>query len=472
METANGSLFRAKLISEDVLSEIIRKALLKGGDYADVFIEDTEPLSIQLEDDKVEKFYSGVDAGVGVRVISGHRSAYAYTSDFSSDSLFSLAEAVSGAFKQGEGDVTLNLSRVRPSTEFVIKKDPRDVDIKKKLLLVENANRAARKVSSKIKQVSVIYRDVIQGICVATSEGTITEDDRIYTLAIINVIAADGDILQTGYEPVGGFTGFELFEDELFEELAVKAARKAVGMLYAEKATGGRMPVIISADAGGTMIHEAIGHGLEADLVQQGLSVYADSRGKQVASPLVSIIDDSTLQNRRGSFRFDDEGVASQRTVLVENGILTGYLYDRLSAMKDGVMSTGNGRRESYKHRPIPRMSNTFIAPGDGDPEEILRSVERGFFVKKMGGGQVNTVTGEFVFEVSEGCIIEKGQIGDPVRGATLIGNGAEVLKSIDMVGNDLGFSIGTCGKDSQGVPVSDAMPTVRIPEMVVGGDV
>jgi TldD protein len=232
------------------------------------------------------------------------------------------------------------------------------------------------------------------------------------------------------------------------------------------------MPVIISSDAGGTMIHEAIGHGLEADLVQQGLSVYADSRGKQVASPLVSIIDDSTLQKRRGSFRFDDEGVASQRTVLVENGILTGYLYDRLSAMKDGAMSTGNGRRESYKHRPIPRMSNTFIAPGDGDPEEILRSVEKGFFVKKMGGGQVNTVTVEFVFEVSEGCIIEKGQIGDPVRGATLVGNGAEVLKSIDMVGNDLGFSIGTCGKDSQGVPVSDAMPTVRIPEMVVGGDV
>jgi TldD protein len=460
------------MISDDVLSGIIKKALSKGGDYTDVFIERTEPLSIQLEDDKVEKFYRGVDAGVGIRVISGHRSAYAYSNDFSLDSLFSMAESVSGAFEKGEGKKTFDLSSVRPSTGFVINKDPRDVDIKKKLLLVENANRSARKVSSKIKQVSVIYRDLIQNVCVATSEGQLTEDERIYTLAIVNVIAADGDILQTGYEPVGGFTGFELFDDPPFEELAIKAARKAVEMLYARKATGGRMPVIISADAGGTMIHEAIGHGLEADLVQQGLSVYADKRGKQVASPLVSIIDDSTLPHRRGSFRFDDEGVASQKTVLVENGILTGYLYDRLSAMKDGVFSTGNGRRESYKHRPIPRMSNTFITPGNGDPAEILRSVEKGFFVKKMGGGQVNTVTGEFVFEVSEGCIIEKGQLGEPVRGATLVGNGAEILKSIDMVGNDLGFSIGTCGKDSQGVPVSDAMPTVRIPEMVVGGDV
>lgn len=232
------------------------------------------------------------------------------------------------------------------------------------------------------------------------------------------------------------------------------------------------MPVVISSQAGGTMIHEAIGHGLEADLVQQGLSVYANRRGAQVASPCITIIDDATLQGKRGSFRFDDEGVSSQKTVLVQDGILKGYLYDRLTAMKDSCASTGNGRRESYRHRPIPRMSNTFILPGDGDSKDILKSVERGFFVRKMGGGQVNTVTGEFVFDVSEGALIQKGEVAEPVRGATLIGNGAEVLKAIDMVGNDLGFSIGTCGKDSQGVPVSDALPTIRIPEMVVGGEV
>jgi len=211
---------------------------------------------------------------------------------------------------------------------------------------------------------------------------------------------------------------------------------------------------------------------LEADLAQQGLSVYSKRMGQQIASPLITIIDDSTLPNKRGSFRFDDEGIASQRTVLVERGILRGYMYDRLTAMKEGKSSTGNGRRQSYKDRPIPRMTNTFIAPDTKEPVEIIRSVDKGFFVKKMGGGQVNTVTGEFVFEVSEGYLIEKGQIGDPVRGATLIGCGPDVLKSIDMVGNDLGFAIGTCGKDSQGVPVSDAMPTLRIPEIVIGGEV
>jgi TldD protein len=220
------------------------------------------------------------------------------------------------------------------------------------------------------------------------------------------------------------------------------------------------------------MIHEAIGHGLEADLVQQGLSIYSKKMGQEIASSLVTVIDDSTIQKKRGSFRFDDEGMPSQHTVLLEKGILKSYMYDKLTAIKDGVLSTGNGRRQSYQYRPIPRMTNTFIAPGDTPPEKIINSVDYGLFVKKMGGGQVNTITGDFVFDVQEGYLIKKGLVEEAVRGATLAGNGPEVLKSIDMVGSDLGFSIGTCGKDSQGVPVSDAMPTVRIPEIVVGGEV
>jgi TldD protein len=218
------------------------------------------------------------------------------------------------------------------------------------------------------------------------------------------------------------------------------------------------------------MIHEAIGHGLEADLAQQGLSVFSGKIGSQVASPLITVLDDATLPGRRGSFRFDDEGTPSQKTVLVEKGILRSYLYDKLTSMKDKVMSTGNGRRESYRHRPIPRMTNTFIAEGSMHPDQILNSLDSGILVEKMGGGQVNTVTGDFVFEVQEGYAIEKGEKGEPVRGATLTGNGPRVLQSVDMVGDDLGFSIGTCGKDAQGVPVSDAMPAVRIPEIVVGG--
>ena len=220
------------------------------------------------------------------------------------------------------------------------------------------------------------------------------------------------------------------------------------------------------------MIHEAIGHGLEADLAQQGLSIYSRKLGQEVASRLVTVVDDSTLPNKRGSFRFDDEGIPSQRTVLVDKGILVGYLYDRLAAMRDSVKPTGNGRRESYRHRPIPRMTNTFLAPGESSPDDILRSTPNGLFVRKMGGGQVNTVTGDFVFDVQEGYLIENGKVGEAVRGATLTGNGQEVLRSIDMVASDLGFSIGTCGKDAQGVPVSDAMPTIRVKEMVVGGGV
>lgn len=218
------------------------------------------------------------------------------------------------------------------------------------------------------------------------------------------------------------------------------------------------------------MIHEAVGHGLEADLVQSGLSVYSHLMGQRIASPLISVVDDATLEGRRGSFRFDDEGVDAQRTVLVDKGILKTFLYDRLTAVKDGVRSTGNGRRESYKYRPIPRMTNTMIVPGEFDPGNILRSTPKGLYVKKMGGGEVNTVNGDFVFEVSEGYRIENGTIGEPVRGATLTGNGPQVLMSIDQVGTDLGFSIGTCGKDGQGSPVSDAQPTLRIPEMTVGG--
>ena len=467
-----------KRIPDELASRIIRKALSNGGDYADVFIEHKHTISVQLEDDKIEKVISGVDVGIGVRVILEGRSSYAYGNDFSEDSLFNLAETVSKAAKEkrhepnGSGAVTFNLKKASPQVDFRIELNPSAVGMDRKVLLVENANRVARAVSQKVKQVIVSYRDSIQNVYVATSEGTVAEDERIQTVAFIQVIAAEGEVLQTGYEPVGGFIGFELFEKDSFDEIAGNVAQKAVTMLGAEKISGGRMPVVISADAGGTMIHEAIGHGLEADLAQEGLSVYSNMLGQRIASPLITVIDDSTLHNKRGSFRFDDEGVQSRKTVLVEEGILKGYMYDKLTAMKDKVDSTGNGRRESYENRPIPRMSNTFIASGNSDPREIVKSVNNGFFVKKMGGGQVNTVTGEFVFEVSEGYLIENGQIGEPVRGATLIGSGPEVLKSIDMVGNDMGFSIGTCGKDAQGVPVTDAMPTVRIPEMVVGGEV
>jgi TldD protein len=461
------------LIPPDILTTMLKRALSKGGDYADVFVERRGGLSIYLENDRIEKISSGVDSGVGVRVIHGDRTAYAYTNDLSPASLFEVSESVSKAVSdKTSNDRVINLMKARPSVTFQIKERPSDVEITRKIELINQTNRAVRGLSHRIRQSMINYRETYQDVCIGTSDGTLAEDNRVYTLAIVHVVASEGDVIQTGYEPVGGLVGFELFDEHPLQEVGLRVARRALMMLRAHRAPGGRMPVVISSEAGGTMIHEAIGHGLEADLVQQGLSVYAGRVGERIASPLITIIDDSTLLNKRGSFGFDDEGSDSQRTILVEKGILRGYMYDRFTAMKEGLRSTGNGRRESYRHKPIPRMTNTFIAPGDHSPSEIIRTVDKGLFVKKMGGGQVNTVTGEFVFEVSEGYLIENGEVGEAVRGATLIGNGPEVLRSIDMVGDDLGFSIGTCGKDGQGVPVSDAMPTVRLSEMVVGGEV
>jgi TldD protein len=461
-----------KMMDADIFPKVLKKALSRGGEYADIFIEQKRATSIHLEDEKVEKVVSGVDHGVGIRLISGGKTSYAFSNDVSENSLMELAETLSRTLHGAVFDRVVAMKRGEPGTDFVVRILPERVPMEKKMTVVKEADHVARSCDSRIKQVSVSYRDSIQRVQIATSDGTLAEDERVSTLCFIHVIASEGRTIQTGYEATGGHIGFELLGESAVEELALKASRRAVMMLRARRATGGRMPVIVSSEAGGTMIHEAIGHGLEADLAQHGLSVYSHKLGMDVASRLVTVIDDATLPYKRGSYRFDDEGSASRRVVLVEKGVLTGYLYDRLTSMRDGVQSTGNGRRESYQHRPMPRMTNTFIVPGDSTPEGILKSTLGGLFVKKMGGGQVNTITGDFVFEVQEGYRIENGTIGEPVREATLIGNGPQVLKSIDMIASDIGFSIGTCGKDSQGVPVSDAMPTIRICEMVVGGEV
>ncbi|BCB95817.1 peptidase [Dissulfurispira thermophila] len=460
------------MVDDTILQKLIKKALSNGGEYADIFIEHRKSTAIQLEDDKIEKVIAGSIVGIGIRLIYKAKTAYAYSNDLSESVLMDIADTVSKAAADAERDIVVNMKRRYPETTFIIKKYPETVPVSEKIALVKIGNDTARKFDPKIKQVNIMYKDSMQKIKIYTSEGFVSEDERVYTLGVVQVIAADGEIIQTGYEPVSGLMGYELFDENPIDMVALKAAQRAVMMLRAKRAPGGRMSVVISSEAGGTMVHEAIGHGLEADLAQQGLSVYSRKVGQQVASAAVTVIDDATLPNKRGSFSFDDEGTPSRRNILVKEGILQGYMYDKYTAMIDGTLSTGNGRRESYEHKPVPRMTNTFIAPGKLSCDEIIASVNKGLMVKKMGGGQVNTVTGDFVFEVQEGYIIENGMVGEPVRGATLIGNGPEILMSIDMVASDIGFSVGTCGKDGQGVPVSDAMPTIRIPEMVVGGEI
>ncbi|MBI5849082.1 MAG: TldD/PmbA family protein [Nitrospirae bacterium] len=458
------------MIEKELHLDLLKKVLSRGGDYADIFIESQKTLSFVMEDSRIEKIVSGTDAGAGFRLLRRGKTSYAYRNDLSRQSLLQSASEASKMAADIPAITPTSLAARNSSVQFTIPCMPEDIPLENKIALVRKADKIARSIDHRIRQVTVTYRDSVQDVQTATSEGFIAEEQRVYTLLTVRVIAGSNGIVQTGYEAVGGFAGFELFEKEHIEEISSKAAARAIMMLGARKAPAGRMPVVISSLAGGTMIHEAIGHGLEADLAQQGLSVFSGKLEQRVASELVTVIDDSTLPGRRGSFRFDDEGTPSQRTVLVERGILKSFMYDKLTAMKDRTQSTGNGRRESYESRPIPRMTNTYIAPGADNPEDIIRSVDRGLLVVKMGGGQVNTVTGDFVFDVQEGYLIKGGRKDELVKGATLAGNGPEVLKAIDMVGSDLGFSIGTCGKDSQGVPVTDAMPTVRIPEIVVGG--
>ncbi|MBM4338879.1 MAG: TldD/PmbA family protein [Deltaproteobacteria bacterium] len=467
------------MIKHIPFEKILKEALREGGEFADILFEQTYSVAIVCEEDRIEKMISGQDMGLGLRVLYDGRTFYSFTNRLGEEDLLQLAGVVSRAVKEDRGGKIFNLidpSRAFPPSPSVhpprapIEKHPKSIPIGDKVSMVNRANEVARKLDPRIRQVKVLYRDVSQSVSITNSEGLWIEGEKVGMVFSVQVVSSKEENMQTGYEPIGGTMGFELFELCPPERVAEIAARRSLLMLSARKAPMGKMTVVLSSDAGGTMIHEAVGHGLEADLAQQGLSVYSGKIGEKVASSLITVVDDPTIPQKRGSYAFDDEGVVSQKTTLVEKGILKSYLYDRLSAFKDGVSSTGNGRRESYQIKPIPRMSNTLILPGQTKPEEIIRSVDRGLFVKKMGGGQVNTVNGDFVFEVSEGYLIEKGSIGEPVCGAILIGNGPQVLKEIDMVGDDLGFGIGTCGKDGQGVPVADAQPTLRIPEIVVGG--
>ncbi|MFN3739521.1 MAG: TldD/PmbA family protein [Thermodesulfovibrionales bacterium] len=456
------------MIDDTILEKAI-KIISSAGDYADIYIEEKTTLHIHLEEGKIERISTGIDSGAGLRIVKNFKTFYAHTNDLKGDSIISLAHDLSRLAMSTDKERIISIEKAISPINFTILIRPEDVSVEKKTSILMEADRIAR-CSPLIRQVSITYGDTVKDIKIINSSGRIAEDKRTYITFVIHIIASQDGELQASHESIGGLTGFEIFEREDPFAAAEKAAKRVLMMLRARKAPAGRMPVVISSEAGGTMIHEAIGHGLEADLSQNGLSVFSGKKGQKVASELITVIDDATLEGKRGSFRFDDEGTVSQKTLLVEKGVLKNFMYDIVTSMKDGVAPTGNGRRESYRHKPIPRMTNTLIAPGKDSPQEIIRTVERGLFVKKMGGGQVNTVTGDFVFEVQEGYLIEKGKISEPLRGATLTGNGPEVLKSIDMVGNDLGFSIGTCGKDSQGVPVSDAMPTVRIPELVVGG--
>lgn len=459
------------MLSKENLEELLATALRNGGEFADIFIEETITTSISCEDNKIEKISSGLNGGAGIRVIHGKEIAYVASSDKSFESLRSAALKVSESIKGNKKKRGIQLTpQIGQSAKMeTIKQRPELVSMDKKTAKVALLNKTARSFGERIKQVTVRYADSNQGVTIANSEGKYVEDNRIRSRYYINVIAEKNGILQTGYEAPGGTVGFELFDIHPPEKEAQKCAERAIKMLDAPHAPAGKMMVVLSSEAGGTLVHEACGHGLEADFIMKGTSVYAGKIDQKVASDLVTVIDDGTLHGRFGTLAFDDEGTPTHTNVLIENGILKKYLTDHFTSPYVDVKKTGNGRRESFLTKPQPRMTNTIIAPGEMDPQEIIESVENGLFIKRMGGGQVNVTNGDFVFEITEGYIIENGKIKHPVRGAILTGNGPKVLEIIDMVGSDLGFQSGVCGKYDH-APVGDAQPTIRIPEIIVGG--
>ena len=463
------------------VERVLRAALRNGGSLSELFLEETASTRISYEGGRVDQIINGIDRGAGLRLIFDNRQVYGYTTDLTEASLLRLAETLSAAATPKAGqknvsDQTIAWGRVRQPVaeiaQYKIQRNPRSETVATKIELARRGEASARKELPEARQVTALVLDSFRKILVVNSDGLIAPDQKTYIQMYVDVVGEREGRVESAYESDGGYCGMEFFDTRTPEELGQEAAARVKILLRAKPAPAGTMTVVLAAEAGGTMIHEAVGHGLEADLACNGLSVYGGKIGQQVASPLITVLDDGTMAGKRGSFISDDEGTASQKNVLIENGMLKGYMVDKLSAMKFDLMATGNGRRESFRHKPIVRMTNTYIAPGKDDPASILRDTKQGIYVKAMGGGQVNTVNGDFVFAVTEGYLIENGKLGSPIRGATLVGNGPKVMSIVDRVGNDLGFSTGTCGKDGQGAPVTDAQPTIRIPELTVGGEV
>ncbi len=461
------------MIEEAVISRVLGTAMRTGGEFAEVFAEDKRSSSAMLDDGKVEELTSGRDRGAGIRVVVGDTTGFAHTADLSEAGLTAAAEAAAAAARSGGGGTkTVALTRQPAGRGYDIEVYPSDVPKATKVELLTRANDVARSAGGAITQVSASYADSRRNILVANSEGLLTGDETVRTMFAVSCVATGDTGMQTGRESVGHTVGFELFDMYDVEELARKAAGRALTKLGARPAPSGQLPVVIAAGGGGVMFHEACGHGLEADLVGKGASVFRGRVGEQVASPLVTLVDDGTMAREWGCLAIDDEGHPAQRNVLIQDGVLTDYMWDHLRARKEGrASSSGNGRRQSYQHLPMVRMTNTYLLDGTSTPEDIISSTESAVYIKHLGGGQVNTATGDFVFGMTEAYLIEDGEITEPLREGNLIGNGPEVLQNIDAVADDFAMGPpGTCGKDGQGVPVGDGVPTLRVTGLTIGG--
>ena len=446
----------------------------RGAEFAEVYAERTTTTAVVLDEGHIKSAQTGVSAGVGVRAVRGAQVGYAYSDDLEPEALVRAARAAA-LIADGHADVApVKVSRQAVPQHYRVVHPLADVEIATKSALLLRGNAAARAHDRRIAQVMASYADATTTILVANTDGYYAEDNRDLCRLHFTAVALDKKTgeRRTGSIGGGGRVGLGFYDELRPEDLAKEAARQAIATFGAVDAPAGPQTVVLAPGWSGILLHEAVGHGLEADFIRKGTSLFAGQLGQKVASDLVTVIDDGTVANARGSLNVDDEGRPGERKVLIENGVLRGYLYDRLNAKLMGQRSTGSGRRQSFRHAPMPRMTNTFLAPGDATHDEIVSSVRRGLYCANFGGGQVDISNGNFVFEVAEGYLIEDGKLTAPVKGAMLIGVGPDALKKISMVGHDAANDpgMGTCGKDGQSVPVGVGLPTVRIDGITVGG--
>ena len=461
-------------LTQTDLERYLAAALEAGGDYADLYFEHTTVSSLLLDESLVKTATEGISMGCGVRVLAGEQTGYAYTDDLEPEKIIKVAR-IAARIARGPARVSrLGLAEASPTNNlYPVALPATDCDLAEKLALIRRADQAARAYDARIHQVRVTYGDQIRHVLIAGSDGRVAGDFQPLVRIGIFAIAQENGKFQAGSSGGGGRVGLEFFEREATpEHFAREAARQAILQLEAREAPAGDMEVVLGPGWPGILLHEAIGHGLEADFNRKGISAFSGRLGQRVASEICTVVDDGTLPGRRGSLNMDDEGEPTKRNVLIEQGVLKHYLQDRLSATILKSAPSGNGRRESYEHIPLPRMTNTCMLAGREDPQEIIRSVKRGLYAVSFGGGQVDITNGKFVFSASEAYLIEDGKVTAPVKGATLIGDGPTVLTRVTAVGNDLKLDpgIGTCGKNGQSVPVGVGIPTIKISRLTVGG--
>jgi TldD protein len=457
----------AELLDPAVAERVIARALAHGGEFAEVFAERRSGLTLAIDESRIESVQTGAEEGAGVRVLSGGTTYFAHVDGLDPADIERAAGEAAAALR-GDRTEPRPLSAEERSPQ-PIERPPGDVPAARKAELLRELDESARSAGGEIAQAMASYGEARREVAVANSTGLFSGDDRTRVRIGAQAVARRGDRVETGAETLGGHRGFELFDDDP-AAIAASAARKALVLLGAGPAPTGSMPVVVGGGFGGVLFHEMTGHGLEADHVQKGASVYAGKLGEAVAQPLLTAYDDGRMPGEWGSDAIDDEGAPTQKTKVIEDGRLVAFLYDRQSAERDGATPTGNGRRESFRYLPIPRMTNTYIAPGEAEPEAIIADVEQGFYAVSFAGGQVDPATGDFVFGVNEGYLIEGGKVTRPCRGATLVGNCLQALAAIDAVGNDFWMKTGMCGKGGQKVPVGTGQGHVRIASMTVGG--